>query len=220
MRKIPDLTTLPPDLTPNVTPRDIREDSNSQVTKVLRMRVERTIGVAAQPRVAGPGRSVPANTVLPVWRVRGDLHVLGAAPHPLSVVHQWALDLRCLVVANGPSELSLRDGKSPCSRDKLRKVRQVDSLRGEMCCVRAPVVQKNGDDLEQLFAIALISCQERELDEFLPSKCPDIVCVQRSEECAYEGRFGEAMPPTCLQIPGPLLLDACSFPSGHGATTG
>lgn len=90
------------------------------------------------------------------------------------VVHQWALDLQCLVVSNGPSELSLRNGESPCSRDKLRKVRQVDSLRGEMCCVRAPVVQKNGDDLEQLFAIALISRQERELDEFLPSSAPTL----------------------------------------------
>ena len=125
----------------------IRNYLNSQV---LRMRVERTIGVAAQPRVAGPGRSVPADTVLPVWRVREDLHVLEAAPHPLTIVHQWALDLRRLVVANCPPELSLRDGESPCSRDKLRKARQVDSLQGDVCCVGAPVVQKNGDDLEQL----------------------------------------------------------------------
>ena len=107
------------------------------------MRLKRAAGVTAQPLVEKPCRvtAMPNNPLLPLLCIREDLHVLEAAPAPVSVLNPRALNLRGLVVTTGPSELSLGHGESSCSRDNLREVQQADTL-GEATCVRgSPGVQ-------------------------------------------------------------------------------
>ena len=80
--------------------------------EILRERLGRAIGFATEPRVEKPCRTVvvPNDPLLPLLRVRGDLHVLEAAPAAVSVLSPRALYLRSSAVTYGPPELRLGHG--------------------------------------------------------------------------------------------------------------
>ena len=151
---------------------------------------------------------MPANPFLPSCGIDEDCHLFVAAPHAWTRLHMRSLNLWCLTISDGPSELRLRQWKYTRAGDGRCEVLQIESPVVRQCDRRAQNVHQEGDVDEGIVKFTLKPSEECKVGEIIPSQCSDAAGVESRKERVNEGRFGDPVTSAGLNVLGASLTDA------------